>query len=195
MSKDLDAVINEFDLPGDLPLASDPVLAALRKEIKEYATLYAEHARLQAEADRLKKEWLHKVIMVIPELMLQIQSDDLTHAGLRVRIETVVRGTLPKEERRRRAAIRWLEENGAAGIIKVLLTLDFPRSQYEEALKVRNQLLDEGQDPALETSVHPQTLLAFARERLREGENIDLGILGLDVLKMAKIEAVGERDK
>jgi hypothetical protein len=186
-------IAGEFDLPRELPPAGDSVLAALRKEIQECGRLTEEAEAAEAAAKKANKELLHKRLHVIPDLMLQIQSDDFTHAGLRIQLKTLVSGVLPKDAPNKEAAIRWLDENDGGGIIKMMLSMDFPRSMREEALAVHDMLVDNGQSPIVETGVHSQTLQAFARERMKEGKPIDLDVLGLKLYKIASVEPVKEK--
>ena len=59
-------------------------------------------------------------------------------------------------------------------------------AQYEQAVKLYDALAVDGMAATLETSVHAQTLQAFARKRLEKGEVIDTEALGLYVGKVVK---------
>ena len=75
----------------------------------------------------------------------------------------------------------WLVERRAEGIIKHVLTSDFNVGSLPEAEKAYRALSRlKSANPELVSKVHPQTLAAFARQRIRNGEEVALEVLGLD---------------
>lgn len=124
----------------------------------------------------------------IPEEMARIEMEEFKlPSGIRIKITDFVSGSLPKEEDKRIAAIDWLDANEGGGLIKTELSVFFNRDFREEALKVENELAEAGWAPELKENVHPQTLQAFARERLKNGEDVPFDLLGLYSGRIAKI--------
>jgi hypothetical protein len=65
----------------------------------------------------------------------------------------------------------------------------FEKSQHNEALSVKADLENKGYAVAAKMGVHPQTLIAHVKERLRNGDEIPLDVLGLYAGRVAKIKA------
>lgn len=181
-----------FDLP-QTAAGDDATLARLRSLIQRRITLEEEIERaeerlkgLEAEARRLSEK-------DIPDLMTTIQSTNFDHAGWQIKLVEKVDGSLPKEPEKRLAAIRWLEEHGGDGIITTAVSVAFARSQRDDAMEASKRLTDMGYAPKVDSSVHPMTLAAFARERLKKGEPLDADVLGLYVRNVAQVKPIKKR--
>ena len=130
----------------------------------------------------------------IPEAMtLAGTSSFKTTKGVKVDIKDYVSGTLPKDDYARARALSWLEENGAAAIIKGTITAEFPKGEDNAALRSQaaEALSNLHVDFYEQEGVHPQTLAAFARERVKHGEPVPFEMLGLSTGRMAKITKPG----
>lgn len=151
---------------------------------------------------KLKEKVEQKRVVVetnIPELMQAMNCKEIVTAdGLRVELREEVRASFPSRDKapeKREEAFRWLTENGHVDLIKHNLTLKFTKGEREVADKIVAILKEartEDDKPFQlnmdrDDSVHPQTLLAFLRERLREGDEIPLDKFGAFVQKFAKI--------
>ncbi len=51
------------------------------------------------------------------------------------------------------------------------------------------RLIEAGYTVEKKQAVHPQTLLAWARKELKEGNIIDLAVMGLQQVTIAKVKA------
>jgi hypothetical protein len=185
-----------FDLPPVKPVEGDATLDVLRAKMRDAIRAEARVEELELQLKAAKGELLHLRRMVIPELMVTIGSDDFTLDGTRFRNQLMVEGSLPKEPVARKSAIDWLVANEADGIIKTEIVLEFPRSEHSVAKEVYEKLRDDGQSPLLSETVHAQTLMAFARERLKNGQPLsdeDQLRLGLHFFQIAKMEKVKEK--
>lgn len=129
---------------------------------------------------------------VIPDMMAELGMEECTQNGWQVKVNDFVSGSLPKDEERRAKAVRWLEEHEAGDLLKTALSVNFSRSQHNEALDLFEELKEDGFAAALDSTVHPQTLMAFARERIKNGEPIDTEALGLYTGRVAKYKRVGD---
>ena len=107
--------------------------------------------------------------------------------GSSIKVEEFVSGSLPKEEAKRSAAITLLGTIGGETLIKNELSLNFEKREHNKALDLLERLRGEGYEPTLASTVHPQSLMAFVREKLRAGEEVDYETLGCFVGRKAKI--------
>jgi hypothetical protein len=179
-----------FDLPQTSAAGDDATLARLRSLIQQRITLEERIEKGEAHLKKLKEEARRLSEKDIPDLMTTIQSTNFDHAGWQIKLVEKVDGSLPKEPEKRLAAIRWLEEHGGDGIITTAVSVNFARSQREEALEASKLLTVLGHSPKVDSSVHPMTLAAFARERLKKGEPLDADVLGLYVRNVAEVKPV-----
>lgn len=167
----------EVDLKGVVQIGQDTVnlkhqIDTLEEQVKELRLAYNDMRQ-----------------RVLPEAMaklglLKFSLED----GTEIKVEEFVGGGLPKEAEAKEKAIDWLVENGAGGIIKTGVSLTFGRDQYDEALALTADLKAKGLPVEMGTGVHPQTLHAFVRERLRNGEPLDQQTLGVFVGRVAKFK-------
>lgn len=110
-------------------------------------------------------------------------------------LQQFVSGSLPKPEneedlegqRRRSAAVKWLEDHGASNIIKSELSVMFAKSEHNLAVDTQQMLIERGLPATLESGVHAQTLQAWAREAIRNGEEVPFETLGLATGQYVKV--------
>jgi hypothetical protein len=184
----------EFDLPQPAVPAGDAV-TQMRNTMVELEATRARAERLDAELKKAKArcDFLQK--KVLPDLMTTVQTTDFTTGASRFKLEQLVVGAFPKEPAARRKAVEWLEEHEAGGIIKTEVVMEFARSEHNVAADVTGMLKDQGYSPVMESTVHPQTLYAFVRERLRSGKALsdeDQQTLGVQILQIVKVEKLAE---
>lgn len=176
---------NEFDVGSSQP--ADDLMSSLRGLVNEAATCEIAIAQLEADL-KATRSTLHALRSSrIPDLMAMAGLERARFDGWDVSVGQYVSGSLPKDFEARQGAFDWLESVHAGGLIKNEISVEFPRSQDAAAKKLFSQLNDEGYSVELEASVHPQTLLAFARARLANGEDVDLDALGLKAGRIAKL--------
>ncbi len=125
---------------------------------------------------------------LLPEVMTELQTSEWTNSiGSKVKITDFVSGSLPKDPEKRAIAIKWLEDNGSGAIIKSELSVEFSKSQHNEALAIKDDLVKQGLPAIVESSVHAGTLQAHVKEKLRNGEEVPFETLGVYAGRMAKI--------
>lgn len=171
-------------------VASKDALTAVREGISDLIAAEELVTQLEDDLKAAKKQKQFLATSKLPDLMAEIQSDHFSHAGFDIKVSDFVSGSIPKAEDRNKLAIKWLEDNEGAGIIKTEVSLIFGRSQHNEAADLAGQLLSDGYTPDLKSSVHAGTLCKFAREKLENGEEIDTDVLGLYVGRVAKVKAI-----
>lgn len=179
--------MEEFDIGPDL---GQDQLAQLRNKIGEMIDQQALVDDLEEQVKQAK-EHLHALrTRHVPDLMAEMQVDQMRFRGYDISVADLVSGSLPKEESARQRAIEWLEAHEAGGLIKTDLQLSFGKGQEQEASKLYSELAEMGYPVFANRNVHPQTLMAWARQQLAEGEPLDPEVLGLYVGKVAKLKVV-----
>jgi hypothetical protein len=177
----------DFDL-GDSASNDDSMqrLVSMAREVIETERLVEE---LEENLSDLKKRLNKMKTVDLPDQMAECGlSEFKTDTGFRISIEDFVSGSLPKDERKRDAALKWLESNGAESLIKTEIALQFGKSEHNRALALVADLADKGYDVSSKMGIHPQTLIAHIKERLRNGDEVPLETLGLYAGRTAKIK-------
>lgn len=179
------------DLESDFLAAPDVnQLTTLEAQINAAVELIREIEDLEKFTKEKKGELAELTNKAIPDAMAAagVQSFK-TNAGTKVDIKEFISGSLPKEDEARNKALVWLEENGAASLIKGTITAEFPKG--DDNARARNQAAEAlkglGVDFAENETIHAQTLYAYARERMRNGEEVPFDLLGLYAGRTAKI--------
>lgn len=181
---------SEFDLGEGAAQAAPNTLANLNASLEEAVALELMCDQMEEDLKAAKKTLQTMKTGRIPDLMAELQMDECVHKGWRVKISDFVSGSLPADTEKRAKAIRWLEENEGGGLIKTELSIEFAKSQHNEALSMAEELHSQGYAPKVDSGVHSATLQAFARERIKNGDSIDTEILGLYTGKVAKFGKV-----
>lgn len=179
--------VSEFDM-GAEETASQDVLARLHAALEEATAM--EEVVEQLEQDlKAAKATLHKMRTgIVPDIMTEIQMDKTTWNGWDVSVSDFVSGSLPREPDKKARAIEWLEGNEGGSLIKTKLNVDFGKGEKEKADKLAALLVTKGLEPKVEVGAHAQSLQAFARERIKNGEPIDTEVLGLYTGRVAKFK-------
>jgi PIN domain nuclease of toxin-antitoxin system len=127
----------------------------------------------------------------IPEAMSEAGIGDVfsLDSGHVITVSQFVSGTLPKDPEKRAAAIEKIDQVGGGALIKTQFALAFGKGEKEEADALVALLAKHGLYAEISEGVHPQSLQAFAREKLRNGEDMPLEELGLYAGTIAKIKA------
>ena len=157
-------------------------LAAVDNEIEE---LNAKLTAAEARAKQLREN-------DIPEMMHSLGLKEIVLAnGLCVKLREEVRASFfAKNPEKREPAFRWLKENGHDGIIKNVVAVQFGKGDEEIAERFEKfaREFDAPLNLQRKRDIHGQTLLAFLREQLREGQEVPLEKFGAFVQKFAKVE-------
>jgi hypothetical protein len=132
----------------------------------------------------------------IPDLITMTGQDEWRGQGYAITVEDKVTGGLPKEDEvKRRLALDTLVLMKASDMIKCNVTVSFGRTSHNEALALAAELRERGLEAEAKEDVHAQTLQAFVREALRNGEAIEPEKLGINVIKLAKIKRTKVKPK
>ena len=178
-----------FDIQDDPATENDSMkrLVAMAEEAVATEKLVLE---LEDNLSTIKKTLNQLKTVALPDAMAECGIADLKLAdGFRVAVEDFVAGSLPKDDVRRQAAIDWLTEHGAESLIKTEVKLSFEKSQHKIARSVIEELADRGLNVSSQMGVHPQTLIAHVKERMRNGDEVALETLGLFAGRIATIKS------
>lgn len=162
-----------------------PVTLEQIKEVGKRAVALSAEIEEIEKGLKAKKGELNDILQAkLPMMMVGAPSITLDD-GTTIKIGNFVSGALPKDPEGKRAAIDWLEQNEGGGIIKTEVSIEF--AKYEEAKKLADQLRENGYEIGFDTGVHAQTLAAFVRERIENGDPVDTKVLGVFVGRHAKL--------
>lgn len=168
---------------------SSDQLKSLSKLIDNAVKVTALKDDLEAKLATLNQLLHTMTTRTIPDTMRGAGVESFsTTAGAKVKLKPFMSGSIPKEDDRREAALRWLEKNGARDLIKTEFDIALGRGQLADAKKLRKQLGALGLDYKEKEGVNAQSLYAFARERMKAAEEVPLELLGLYSGTVAKIE-------
>jgi hypothetical protein len=193
MSNDVD----DFDIGEGAASAAPDAAAKLNAAAKMLVAQKDLVDRLEGDLKAAKVTYQQMSTKDVPDLMMELGQPTWTAGDYELALSDFVNGSLPKVndpqgnpipggQERRDKAIRLLETYGAAGLIKTELSIEFGKSQHNEAIDLAERLKAEGHPVNLDSGVHPQTLMAFARQRIEDGQDIDLDALGLYTGKVVK---------
>jgi hypothetical protein len=133
-------------------------------------------------AMKTAKSRLHHLRTVkIPEAMAEAGIGDVfsMDTGHVIKLKQFVSGSIPKEEEKRDLAMKVLTQHGGSALIKTAVSMAFSKGQSYEAKLMADRLKSEGYDVEIKEDVHAMSLQSFAREKLRNGEDLPLETLGL----------------
>jgi 16S rRNA C1402 N4-methylase RsmH len=88
----------------------------------------------------------------------------------------------------RPAAYEWLRDNGYDDIIKNTVLCQFGRREDDRASAFAAFAQQQGYVPEQKTEIHPQTLRAFVKERVEEGDAFPMELFGAWVGQRAVIK-------
>lgn len=169
----------DFD-PGTMtPKASDSKLEQLYEMADETSELAEAIEETKSALEALQKRYNTLSIELMPDLMAEIGlGKTFERNGMVFTLEVFASGGWPKDPERASIALNWLEEHELGGIVKTEVRASFGKGDLESAKQVL-ALMKDHCDPLLESKVHPQTLQAMVRRRLKNGDDVDPTLLGL----------------
>lgn len=170
---------------------AEGLFAELHKLADELAA--ADKAVIEAEENLRKSRWLSAELRErrIPALMERMGLTKCSHGDLEVEIESKVHGGLPsmdKDPEKRIQALEWFARNGEGKILRNQFEIPLPVGDQEAAEHLKEMLSSEGLEFDQKTTIHPQTLLKWVRDRLRDGKEVPMELLNIHEQKLAKIK-------
>ncbi len=123
----------------------------------------------------------------LPEQLEAMGLAEFTTAdGVKVSIREDIRASIKVENRLE--ALAWLEANDAGSLIKNDVAVTFGKGHDDAAAEFIEELKERGTAFKSKRHVHPQTLGAYVRECLSEGEPIPMELLGVVRQRVAKLK-------
>lgn len=177
------------------------VIAPNKQALSNIEKLITKAIGLSKQIDELKQmtnvlvEDFDKIMYhLIPDAMSSAGvSKFTTTQGVKVEVDDFLSGSLPKEDvKKREAALQWLHANGGLDIIKGMIVIPFSKGEHNFKEAIKSNLRDLKADYKEVEDVHASTLKAFAREKMKKGEEVPFETLGLFAGRRAKIENVKE---
>lgn len=125
---------------------------------------------------------------VIPDKMSELGLMEFRmEDGSRIKVEQYTVGSLPKEPAQKESALQFLEEQGAEGIIKSAVTMEFDKTRHNEALAIADELRSKGFPVDVNSTVNHMTYAAALREMIRNGVAVDQQRMGIFIGRRAKV--------
>lgn len=170
-------------------VVGDNMMARISGLAGDQAHAEARVLSLSEELKEAKEIVRHISENQMPELMEEAGMEEFTTSDglVRIQIKGVIRGSIPKATEE--VAFKWLEEHGDGELIKRQFTIDFGKGddkwadKFERDLRQRKRPLNVRRKKA----VHPQTLVAFVRERLEQGIPIPMNVFGVHRQRFSKV--------
>lgn len=168
------------------PESTGGELSQLSLLAEAQAAAAAKVADLEAQLESARAELRDYAEHKVPELMDQIGIGEFkTTSGLKIKIQETIRASITKAAAVR--AFAWLRENGHAAMIKRTISVALGKGEEEKAAKL-HALLDGEFELDDAEAVHPSTLSAFVREKLREGEEVPIDLFGVHRQRVSKLD-------
>ena len=123
---------------------------------------------------------------IVPNMMAELEIESFTlDNGYKVSIKDSYFASIP--EANLYACFEWLRASGLDGIIKTVVAANFGKGEDQEAQKVLDLLTEAGVVADVKSTIHPQTLKSFVKERITKGLEFDLDLFGASVVKTTVI--------
>ena len=144
-----------------------------------------------AKAEEFLKERKAKLIKMtdedLPAVMEELGLKAFTlEDGSKIDIKPLYGASIPGA--RKEEAFEWLRENGFDDIIKNDVICTFGRGEDDKAAEFAKAARERGLSPEQKQLVHAQTLKAWVRERVENGESFPMELFGAFVGQRATIK-------
>lgn len=168
---------------GNMAATLEDLARLAQEQLDAEANVAAAQAALTRAQDRLKDVQERR----LPEAMENLGMKDFTTTtGLKIVVDETVRSSPPKNMREQ--AWAWCRANGAAGLVKRTIKLEFGKGEdaiANQILKLKS--LQKAGNITDDSGVHPSTLSAFVKTKLAEGVDIPVDVFGIFKQRVSKI--------
>jgi hypothetical protein len=159
----------------------DLIVAAKLQQTMEQ-TIEELEKSLKIEKEKQRKQSQE----IVPNMMAEMGIESFTlDNGYKVSIKDAYFASIP--EANLYVCFEWLRQSGLDGIIKTVVAANFGKGEDQEAQKVLDMLTEAGVVADVKSTIHPQTLKAFVKERITKGLEFDLELFGASVVKTTVI--------
>ena len=134
-------------------------------------------ASLDKDLKKAKKNLLKLTDEELPTLLQEMGlSEFKLDDGSQVTIKQTYGASILVDNRP--TAYQWLRDNGHGDLIKNIVSCEFGMGEDQKADDFRDTAKQKGFQVEQNTSVHPQTLKAFVKERCEKGEEFPMELFG-----------------
>jgi len=175
-----------FEAADELSGVDTKQVKALSNLVRQLESTVTDIDTAEAHLKQLKQEKNRLAMEAIPALMDEMNVSRLDVGDVTVALKPFVSASIPAT--RKEEAYQWLRDHGLDDIIKNDVILSFGRGEDDTANKVMLDLENKGFHPESKTHIHAMTLKAFVKERVENGQPIDLDLFGAFVAKTADIK-------
>jgi len=159
-------------------------VAALARQIRDKEETIS---RLEETLKKEKKTLLKLTDEEMPAMLAEIGISSFSlDDGSTVEVKQTYGASILVDNRP--AAYEWLREHGYDDIIKNTVLCQFGRGEDDLASSFAAFAQQQGYVPEQKTEIHPQTLRAFIKERVEEGEAFPMELFGAWVGQRAVIK-------
>lgn len=146
---------------------------------EEQVSKKAELTLLEGDLKRVKKEYIQLSQVDLPEAMQEVGMQSFTLSdGSAITIKDQMRASLPKKNKVEVA--NWLKAHGAGSLISDTVVVEFQKGVNSRAEELVDLLIEKGFSNFHEDiSINTGSLKALAKERLAQGEDIPLELMGI----------------
>ena len=159
-------------------------VAALARQIRDKEETIS---RLEETLKKEKKTLLKLTDEEMPAMLAEIGISSFSlDDGSTVEVKQTYGASILMDNRP--AAYEWLRDNGYDDIIKNTVLCQFGRGEDDQASAFAAFAQQQGYVPEQKTEIHPQTLRAFVKERVEEGDAFPMELFGAWVGQRAVIK-------
>ena len=159
-------------------------VAALARQIRDKEETIS---RLEETLKEEKKTLLKLTDEEMPAMLAEIGISSFSlDDGSTVEVKQTYGASILVDNRP--AAYEWLREHGYDDIVKNTVLCQFGRGEDDLASSFAAFAQQQGYVPQQKTEIHPQTLRAFIKERVEEGEAFPMELFGAWVGQRAVIK-------
>ena len=176
-----DATANDSRTPRDKELSK---VASIAKKIQEKENLLAD---LEKSQKALKVELLKLTDEDLPAMLQELGLSGFTlEDGSSITIKPTYGAHIKVSDRE--DAFEWLRKNDFGDLIKNVVSCTFGRGEDNTAVEFMAVAEQSGFTPQQKTDVHSQTLKAWVRERVENGESFPMQLFGAYIGQRATIK-------
>jgi len=144
-------------------------------------------ATIESQLKDLKKEHNKLTDEELPQLLAEIGLSSFTlDDGSAVTVKQTYGASIRVDDRPK--AFEWLRENGHDDIIKNSISCSFGRGEDDQASAFQAFASKEGFPAEQKTEIHSQTLRAWVKERVENGEEFPMELFGAYIGQRAVIK-------
>jgi hypothetical protein len=159
-------------------------VASLARQIRQTEE---EIESLEKDLKASKEKLLKLTDQEMPSLMAEMGISSLTlEDGAVVKVTQTYGASILVENRPK--AYDWLRDHGYDDIIKNTVLCQFGRGEDDRASAFAEFAAEKGFAPEQKTEIHPQTLRAFVKERVENGDEFPMELFGAYIGQRATIK-------